>query len=103
MPHGVSVEQVAKWMADGHVRAHLDKEAAYLDLAALHQQMVDMRDANLSALGVSGSSNRAVAQVPQVPQLLPGATPASMPAGPDHTVHLFPLDLSSFIPEALSC
>ena len=45
MPHGVSVEQLAKWMADGHVRAHLDSEAAYIDLEKIHQQIAAIKEA----------------------------------------------------------
>ena len=42
MPHGVSADQLAKWIADGHVRAHLNVEAGFLDIESLHQQAAEM-------------------------------------------------------------
>ena len=61
LPHKGSVEQMAKWIKDVHIRGHLDKEAAYYDLEAFHQQMAVIHAAKHSALGLGGNPNQAVA------------------------------------------
>ena len=58
MPHGVSAEQVARWMDDGQVRAHLSAEAGYLDIHALNQQIAVMKSTNLSLLSGGGGLRR---------------------------------------------